>query len=95
MFDLTRFTELVGDFIGEANAGGGVQQILQNLEDHGIDISQLEELSSGEFLCLLNENGLELSQFDPGQLSQLADKLAIELPIGDLIDPFSGELPAP
>lgn len=93
MFDLSRLTEVVGDFFGEANAGG-VQQILQNLGDHGIDMSHLEGLNPAEFLTVLTENGIELSQLDPGQLSQLADQLGIELPVGDIIEPFSGEPPA-
>ena len=93
MFDLSRLTEVVGDFFGEANAVG-VQQILQNLGDHGIDMSHLEGLNPAEFLTVLTENGIELSQLDPGQLSQLADQLGIELPVGDIIEPFSGEPPA-
>lgn len=93
MFDLSRITDLVADFIGEAGANGGVQQILQNLGEHGIDLSQLEGLDTAEVLSLLAENGIEVSQLDAGQLSQLADQLGIELPLGDILEPFSGQPP--
>lgn len=90
MFDLTRITEFVSDFIAKDGAGAGLQEILQNLGENGIEISQLEGLDSEQFISLLGDNGIELSQLDPAQLSQLADQLGIALPVGDAIEPFAG-----
>jgi len=70
-----------------------VQEMLQTLGDHGIDLSQLEGLAPGQLIDLLAENGIELSQLDASQLSQLSDQLNLELPMGDVIETFLGKPP--
>ncbi|MEQ8823076.1 MAG: hypothetical protein RIC14_01740 [Filomicrobium sp.] len=90
MFDLTRLTDMVGDLIGQSDTGNGFDSILQQLSEHGIDASQLDNLDVQQFTELLSQNGIDLSELDVGQISQLAEQVGLELPAGELLERFGG-----
>lgn len=94
MFDLARLSEIVGDMIAKIEPESGLDKILQQLSEHGIDTTQLDCLDAQGFIELLDQNGVPTEQLDPSQLSQLADHLGFALPPGDLDYPFDMQCPA-
>lgn len=93
MFDLSRLTDLVEGLLGNGATIDGASVVLQQLQDAGLDPAQLDGLDAGSFMAMLGEHGLEVSQLDLGQLSQLADQIGVELPVGDLIETFVSRSP--
>ncbi len=94
MFDLARLSEIVVDMIANTGPESGLDQILQQLSEHGIDAGQLDCLDAQGFVELLEQNGVPPDQLDPNQLSQLADHLGFSLPPGDLDYPFDIQGPS-
>ncbi len=87
MFDLTRVTEMIGGFLGQQSAGAMINDLLADkLAALNIDPAMLNDLGAPEIMNLLAQQGIELSQLDPAQLTQLIGQLDAQSPAADLLN---------
>lgn len=75
MFDFGRLVETVTSMVGGAAADNGVDAIMQRLGDFGIDPSMLQGLDATQIMDVLSQHGVDLSQFDASQLTDLVGQL--------------------
>jgi hypothetical protein len=80
MFDFSRITDAIADLIG----GSNVAEVVQNsgaadlLQGAGIDPEMLSGLGETQIADLLVEHGIDPSQFDGGQLAELAGQFGLD-----------------
>ena len=89
MFDLSRLTEVVSGLFGGTAATELLQgsELINVLNNAGIDPSQLAGLGEGQITDLLAEHGIDPSQFAAADLQSLAS----EFGLGDhLVGPVAG-----
>lgn len=74
MFDLAKFTEVMSSWLGAAaaNAGGDV---LQRLDDLGINPAVFDGLDAGQIGYLLTRHGMDLSALGDAEIAQIAERL--------------------
>lgn len=75
MFDFGRIIDTVTSMVGGAGANNGVDSIVQSLGESGIDPSMLQGLDATEIMNVLSQHGVDLSQFDASQLTDLVGRL--------------------
>lgn len=79
MLDFSRvtdfFTEMAGNVLQGASAEP--QGIMDLLANAGLDPSALAGLTEGEIMTLLNEHGIDLSQFAPEELTNFVSNLEL------------------
>lgn len=88
MFDLSRVTETIGGLLGQGAEGLGQDALLEKLSDLGIDPAQLEGLDMQGISQLLEENGIDLGQFDPQQLTELTSQFGEGNGLASLLEFF-------
>ena len=81
MFDLARIAEQIGGLIGQSASEALSQDLFTQLTEHGFDPSQLADMAGldpTEILARLSESGIDVSQFAPDQLAELASQLNLD-----------------
>ena len=76
MFDLSKITDAIGGLLSGSQTqtpqeGSGITELLGNA---GIDPTLLDGLSQDEIMNLLQQYGIDPSQLDLGQVSELLQK---------------------
>lgn len=80
MFDFAQITGWIKDLAGQNTdvVGNAVQQF----SDAGISADLLQNTDVSQLSGLLTEHGIDPSQFDASQMSEIVQQFGIELPPG-------------
>lgn len=76
MFDIARIADAVGGLVGQSSEVPGGDGLLRQLSDIGVDPAQLKGLGTQEVIDLLEQNGLDASNLDISQISDLAGQFS-------------------
>ena len=91
MFDLSRLGETLSGFLGSvAQAPAEAANLTDVLQSVGLDPSVIAGLSETEIGSLLAGYGIDVSQFDPAEITQLAENLGWP-PGGDAVNALWGD----
>lgn len=74
MIDLSRLSETFQSLLGSGTAQDGLGGIAEQLTNLNLDPADLAQLSAPELLTTLSENGIDLAQMDPEQITALMEQ---------------------
>lgn len=82
MLPLSQFAETLSGLVGDHNLAedGAIQNIIDQMTDAGIDISAIQGLGADQVFEMLNQSGVDLSEFSPDQITTALQ----ELNVGDI-----------
>ena len=86
MFDFGKITDAIGGLLSNGQSqlpegAGGIAQILQNA---GVDPALLDGLNQEEVLAFLQQQGIDTSAIDPGQIMQLLQHSGVTGNLGEI-----------
>ena len=76
MLDLTRTSDIAGDFQDQSAGDTNPDSLLTQLAIGGIDLAQLEGLGSPEIAEFLELYGVDVASLDSRQITNLVDQLS-------------------
>ncbi len=89
MFDFGKITEALSGVLG-SQAAQALQpdDLLQQLQEAGLNIESLQGLSPPEILDLIQQHGIDPSQFNFAELSGVLENLGVNPQLTDLASSF-------
>ena len=89
MFDLARLTEVVGGVLGQSAANFNAGDIVQQVSELGLDPAILQQLDPEQLVTMFAENGIDLTNLDPAELSAIAEQTGIGEGLPEIISQFT------
>lgn len=89
MFDFGKITEALSGLLGSQAAQAlQPEDLLHQLQQAGLNLESLQGLSQPEFLDLIQQHGIDPSQFDLAELSGVLENLGVNPQLTDLASSF-------
>ena len=89
MFDLFRLSESVGNFFGHSPLQSVADRMIGPLSEGNIDLSQFAEFDPASVVAALQDQGIDISQYDPAQIGEIVEGTGMDPSIAEALANFT------